>query len=361
MVELKNLESENEVAVSTFNGVEHEFSDRLIINKIENISEQSLNELKKRNLLSLFENSLVTPYLAKILGYLMGDGIVYFSDGKGYIHAYGKRNDLEKMKEDIEKIGFTASLYERNRKHKIETQYGIREFNSETCELHVSSTSFAKLLVELGMPLGIKTDVDFCVPDWIMNSKRWIKRLFLAGLFGAELSKPKTHSKTGFYSPIFSQNKNNDKGRKFFIQLMHLLEEFDVKTNKISERGEYKNKIGKTKRLRLIISADEDNLLNLWQKIGFEYNEKRRKLSEIASLYILKKKRLTNERKIIAEKTKEYKKKGLKLREVQQLLCSKIANARFIERCYYESAEQRLTLDFVSFNDFIIEKEKEIE
>ncbi len=360
MVELKSLENGNDVAVSVFKGVEYEFSDGLIVEKIKNISDQCENELNKRGLLPLFENSFATPYLAKLLGYLIGDGIVYFSDNKGYVHAYGKKDDLEGMRTDIEKIGFTASVYKRERKHKIETQYGIKEFSSEAYELHVSSSSFARFLVELGMPLGIKTDIDFCVPDWIMNSKKWIKRLFLAGLFGTELSKPKTHTKTGFYSPIFSQNKNNDKGRKFFIQIMHLLEEFDVKVNKISERKEQKNKIGETKRLRLIISADEDNLLNLWQRIGFEYNEERQRLLEIAVLYILKKKRLTSKRKVIAEKTREYKKKGLKLKEVQELLCSEIANKRFIERCYYENSGQRLTLDFISFNDFVLEKKSEL-
>ncbi len=321
MVESKKLIKDNLIAVNTFEGVEYE---------------KTTNEDKK-------------AILSKILGYLFGDGLVYFSGRKAFVCAYGKEKDLEKLKEDIGRLGYKAYIYSRKRNHKIITQYGIKEFKSNTSELRVNSKELANELIDLGMPLGNKTNLDYRVPGWIKKSKKWIKRLFLAGFFGAELSKPSTHSKTGFYSPVVSQNnKGKVIGRKFMVDLIDLLEEFNVKVNKISTRKEFRDSY----RTRLIISARESNLLKLWRNIGFEYNEKRSCLANIASFYILKKKRVTKIRKDIAQKIKELKKKGLSLKEVQELFCNDIINNRFIERHYYEKAGQRLPLNFISFNDF---------
>jgi tRNA-splicing ligase RtcB len=189
-----------------------------------------------------------------------------------------------------------------------------------------------------------------------MKSPKWMKRLFLAGLFGAELSSPKTHSKTGFYSPIFSMNKNEsfvDNGRMFCIQLMKLLEDFGIRTNKISERKEYRNKSGNTYRIRLIISAEEKNLIKLWSNVGFSYNQKRSSLSYIGILYIKEKQIVTQKREEIAKETKKLKEQGLNLIEVQTLLECDYANKRFIERHYYESVSQRIPLNHISFNEFV--------
>ncbi len=293
--------------------------------------------------------------ITKIFGYILGDGTVYFSNMKGYVCAYGSKGDLEQMKKDLDRIGFKSGIYYRERDHKINNGYKINEFRSGTYELHIRS-GFANLLKELGMPVGRKTNQKYSIPNWIKNSPRYIKRLFLAGFFGAELSSSKTHTKTGFYSPILGQNKTKefkDNMKKFMLEIAELLSEFGIKVNKISEVN-----YPKISTIRLIISAEENNLLKLWKKIGFEYNEKRRNLANIAILYILKKKKMTEERSKLAEKIKEYKKKGFLLKELQEVFESKITNKRFIERHYYEEAGQRLPLDFISFNNF---KEKCLE
>jgi len=301
--------------------------------------------------------------LAKIFGYLLGDGSLTLSNGKYRVCAYGKKTDLENIKKDIEKLGYHSKIIQRVRYATIKTQYGEKRFKSSTAELHIYSQEFCKLMIKLGMPVGKKTNTEFLIPKWIMNAPKWIKRLFLAGFFGAELTTPKTHSKTGFYAPIISQNKNENfkqNGRKFLIQLIKLLEEFDIKVTKISERKEFRNKEGNVVRLRLEISANEDNLLKLWRRIGYEYNEERSLVAEIAVQYILLKKKLTNKRRCINKKVKELKKVGMKLREIQEMLCDKDVNKRFIERCFYENSEQRITLDFPSFEKFKKEKLREI-
>ena len=100
-------------------------------------------------------------------------------------------------------------------------------------------------------------------------------------------------------------------------------------------------------------------MLKLFSGIGFSYNSERKTLSEIAVIYIKEKKLLSEKRKVIAEKIKEFKKIGLKFSEVRKHINCIDVNERFVKRHYYESAGQRISLDFISFKDFVSEKKKE--
>ena len=331
MVNAGELASGKEIAISLFEGVEFE---------------QPANFAGKIEELAIW---------AKLLGYMMGDGAFYSSGGKMRTVAYGKREDLEAMQKDVSRLGFHSHIVERQRKHSIETQYGRKEFSSLNCELHIYSQEFCRKISELGMPMGKKTSQDYRVPQWLNESPKWVKRLFLAGLFGAELTSPKTHSRTGFYAPIFAQNKNEtniESGRMFMIDIMRMLEEFGVKTTKIAQRAEHKNLEGKTCRLRLEISAEEGNMFLLFTKVGIEYSAHKSRLSEIASLYIKRKQELSGKRAVIAVRVSELRQKGVKLSEAQSFLCSEIANARFIERAYYEGRVPRISQGFEPFEKF---------
>ncbi|MEK6967183.1 MAG: RtcB family protein, partial [Nanoarchaeota archaeon] len=301
--------------------------------------------------------------LAKITGYVMGDGHLHFSAKKGYASVYGSEDDLKVMQADIAKLGFSSKIYKRQRKHTITSQYGKRDFSSNECMLK-TGINFARLLKAAGVSEGNKSRTEFGVPQWIKESKLSIKRSFIAGIFGAELSSPSTHTKTGFYAPIFAQNKIaelSENARLFLLEITKLLEALGVKVSKISERDEFINQYGeKTKRFRLIISANEDNLLRLWRNIGFEYNAERSKLADIAALYILKKKQDNEQRAKIADDIKNLKRKGFKIGEIKNLY-SELINERFVERHYYEIAKQRISLKTVSFNDFKKQKIAEIE
>ena len=363
MRELGTIEKNTKIAINPFIGADFEEPSGTTIIREESFTDAIASELKKRNLLPLKENNPKLPYLARILGYLLGDGIVYFSNKKGFVCAYGTKTDLEQMQKDFAALDFSAKIYARTRKHKITSQYGTKQFEATNYELHVSSRALAQLFIALGMPTGRKTSVKYSVPGWLMAAPKWIKRLFLAGFFGAELSRPAVHCKTGFNAPILSQNKNKEfveDGRNFLIQIMQLLSEFDIGVTKISERKEFRNSFGETYRLRLEISAKESSLLNLWQKIGFEYNEKRKILANISTLFILHKQKLSKERIETARLIKEYKSKGLRLNEIKKLLSDAPANKRFFERHYYEHAGVRINLDCISFRDFCDEKIREL-
>jgi tRNA-splicing ligase RtcB (3'-phosphate/5'-hydroxy nucleic acid ligase) len=359
MTRAEELQECREIAVFPFKGVEYEPLRATSLLEEDLFSSQISNELIKRELLPLKLDNPKIPVLTRLFGFLLGDGLIYFSGEKGFICAYGEKDELEAVKEDFGKLGYSARIYSRKRQHSVPTKYGVVDFESESSELHVSSRSLAKLFCELGYPVGKKTSQAYLIPKWIKDAPLWIKRLFLSGYFGAELSKPRTHTKTGFDCPTVSINKSStllENAREFSIQLMQMLEEFNVRTHSLLVREDYFNKDGATHRLKIQISSDEDNLLNLFERIGFSYNRKRHDLAMIAVLYIKEKKSLTQIRKHIAEKIKELKNQGLTLNEVQKLLACDFANNRFVERHYNANAKQRITQGFVSFKEFCKQK-----
>lgn len=365
MIKAENLKKGHEISIYPFEGVNfEEIPNKESLIRSEIFTKQEKDELTKRDLLNLKLSNRKIPIIAKLFGYLLGDGNIYFSGKKGFVCAYGPEEDLKEIQVDFKTLGFSAKIYSRERKHNIPTKYGDINFETKNFELHVSSNALAKLFFEIGYPQGTKTATSYLIPNWILESPLWIKRLFLSGFFGAELSSPRTHTKTGFDCPTVSINKNTvllDNAREFCIQVMNLLEEFGINTHKLLERKDFKNRFGPTHRLKLQISSEEENLLKLWSKIGFSYNKKREVLSHIAIVYIKEKKLLTKIRKDTALKIKELRKKGLKVEEIQKLLETSYINKRFIHRHYYENAGQRITLSFISFDNFVKNKQIDLE
>ena len=143
-------------------------------------------------------------------------------------------------------------------------------------------------MVALGMPVGNKCRQSYELPRWLLKAPLWQKRLFLAAFFGAEMSKPGTLTGHGhnFYCPTVCMNKTTEhiaSGRKFFEDIAAMLNEFNVSTHEISEREEFVNKDGiVSHRLRLMASNKADNLINLYSRIGFEHNDERAFLANVA-------------------------------------------------------------------------------
>lgn len=269
MRKASELERGTEIAVYPFSGVRYNNPSNKVIVDEEGLrslglSEEGIEVLKDRGLLPLREDNKALPIIAKILGYMLGDG---YLNNDGVFRVYGKLGDMLELREDFLAVGFKSFVKMRDRNYRIKTHYGEYRFRSKIAELGLHALSLSKLFIALGMPTGKKTVNDFGVPRWVREAPKFIKRLFLAGFFGAEMSSPSTLSKTGFYSPIISQNKNEryvESCRKFFAQIIDMLGDFDIKATKISVRKEHINKFGDTYRIRLLLSADEENLLKLW-------------------------------------------------------------------------------------------------
>ncbi|MBL7183429.1 MAG: intein-containing RctB family protein [Anaerolineae bacterium] len=378
MVEVEALKVGDQIAIYPFEGVPYEEpSDEVILDEedfkrlLESLGkssrgsglEQIIAYLKKRDILPLRYDSPQLPYLLKVMGYLLGDGSIYFEKGRGQGVAwfYGKPEDLEEIRKDIAAIGFTPSrVYTREREHKITTTYANYEFAYVEHSFKVTGSSFAALLVALGIPPGKKTIQDYEVPAWLFKATLWQKRLFLAAFFGAELSTPEAFKERNynFKCPVLSLNKHEgfvESGRTFLEGVAQLLAGFGVETNKISRRKEQKNKDGTfSYRLRLILSSKPESLLNLWGRVGFEYNHERRFRANAAIQYLKHKQQVVELREEVAEMAVAMHRAGHAPQKIYRELAGIHANERFLERSLYEGrkTKARVSSAFPTFDEY---------
>lgn len=373
---LETLQPGDLVALYPFEGVEYEEpEDRVLVDEADvervlralgktggNAPAQIRAQLRRLGLLPLRLNSPAMPYLLRLLGYLFGDGTLYFTGGtgKGVVWFYGQPEDLEAMRADVAALGFTPSrVYTRRRQHRVRTPYDEYEFETDEHSFKVVSSAFAVLLVALGAPVGARAAQDFGVPPWLFAAPRWQQRLFLAGLFGAELSAPATYDAhgTNFYTPVLSLNKREEfaeSGQAFLEGIARLLEGFGVETLTISRRTEQTNPDGsRSIRMRLVLSSRPENLIRLWSRVGFEYNRRRRCEALVAVQYLKEKLRAVAEREEVAEVAAAMYASGVAPAQIYAQLEGPV-NRRFLERSLYEGRKTapRVAVNFLDFEAY---------
>ena len=309
--EAKHIKIGDTITTHPFSGVEYEETHTIILSEKEFMDiigdrPKVLKELQQRNLLPLTGKSSKLPIIAKLLGFLTGDGWLgsYYSKKRKMsvwsMRAIGKPEDLEEIRKDIEELGYETN-YVSTQKYTSEISARGREariIEGISSQLFINSQSLSLLLYALGLPKGNKSRIATQIPSWVKESPLWIKRLYLAGLFGAELTKPaqRKNEPFNFTEPSFSQNKINTLERdnmNFMLDLTNILSEFDVKVNKIYHQKGVVNVYGEeSHKLSLKISANGENLIKLWGTIGYEYCKERQRLSLAAVAYLKYKQRI---------------------------------------------------------------------
>ncbi|MGH7224621.1 MAG: RtcB family protein, partial [Gemmataceae bacterium] len=224
----------------------------------------------------------------------------------------------------------------------------------------IGGSGFAVLLACLGVPVGNKACQDYDAPAWLDAAPLWHKRLFLAALFGAELTTPATITGHGtvFTSPTLSMSKRVARvasGRRFLQQLSEWLQQFGVDTQALHARTEQMNKDGeRSVRLRLILSPKAESLRNLWARVGFEYNRKRSALAGLAVQYLKHKERHLTERANAAKSIRALVAAGTARQDIFAAVGQSV-NERFVERVLYGQSDPfvpRVAVGFSTFAEF---------
>ncbi|MBI4054815.1 MAG: RtcB family protein [Elusimicrobia bacterium] len=324
---------------------------------------QVLKALKGRGLLPLRCDSIQLPYLMKLLGYLMGDGTLFFLNqgkGNGVAWFFGDAENLYDIRRDASPIGFAASrVYSRRRFHRIRTYY--REYRFERVEesFRIGSTAFAVLMACLGCPVGNRAEQAYRIPNWIFKAPLWQKRLFLSAFFGAELASPKNLSRQNLYCPVLSLSKREDlvwSGGEFLQDISVLLEGFGVGTRTISETPDpYRRKDGRlSRRLRLILDSKPASLIALYSKVGFSYHRRKFHLGLVAAQYLKEKRIIVLERERIAREARSlHERFGLSAKRLMAVFGPTVPR-RFLERSIYEGRKTspRVWRSLLSFEDY---------
>ncbi|MDP3917413.1 MAG: intein-containing RctB family protein [Nanoarchaeota archaeon] len=374
MINAGELNKGDNVVVHPFIGVEYsEPSDKIIVDEKDIIAlvgdrPKLIVTLKEKGLLPLRENSDKLPILTKLLGFIMGDGWI----GKNYnknrkqdvwsTRVIGSAEDLETVRTDIRNLGYVTNYVTTKKYDSIVSEISgeKRNISGKSTQLYVNSQSFTVLLKALGMTEGNKSKNLSFVPEWVKESPLWIKRLYLAGLFGAEMTKPcqRKGEYKSFTEPSFSQNKILelwDNNYEFITDIINMLSEFGVEVNNIYNQKGVINKYGETTgKIAFRISAKIDNLINLWSKVGYEYCKKRKELSMQALSYLKMKRVILKESDLFVEEMKLIHNEGANNGEIS-ILAQQNGHSvsQVLGRLYSNSKSSRACSDFPTFQQFI--------
>ena len=353
---LDEIHPGEEIVILPFEGVEYEESNETIIgeNDIADMPRESIAFLRRPGLIPLKYNDPRAGIIARLLGFALGDGHLGRMGDRLVLSFYGKPEVLREVRKDLEKLGFKSSIHVRSKSYEIHTVSGNYKGTSKLAELRVASRSLAYLLAKLGMPVGKKTEAEYRVPEWIRNAPLWIKRNFLAGLFGADGSAPMFKRKTPL--PInLTQAKKADKVgslHAFLADIAEILGEFGV--NKVIIY-DVKTSTGDTITLRLAIEGKK-SIMRFLGSIGYEYDIDKKERALYAYAYLKLKHAATQARSNAASVAREvYSITGSISRAHQAV--AQIVNRRFVERAIYSGIDApRPPADFPNFEEYIAER-----
>src|SRR3989454_1607702 len=368
MVPLKEV-GRRPVAIYPFRGVDfREPPCEVLASELEVLRPLTPNQvaqvrpvLRKRNLLGLTPRDERFPYILKIMGLALGDGHASLKPAGGGVSFYGIKEDLEEVRKDAVRIGFRATrIYSRRRHHVIKKGGGSYEFDYTESSFRISSTTFVAFLHALGLPVGNKAKQDFLLPSWLFRLPLWQKRLFLAALFGAEMSSPSAVTGHGYNlnSPAFSLCKREafcDSGRKFADQIRRLIEEFGIRVlGIVHDLIPIPGSAEMSHRCRVLVSSDAENLIIFYSLINFEYNGQKRFLGNVAAHYLTVKQMVLRHKIDSAEAAKRLREKGLSHDEMFNELVGLYTSESFlIHRLDGRGGSPRAWPPFPTFPEFV--------
>ena len=333
------------IAVYPFRGVDYEEPEEETLVDEEDLARllaphrlaQVLPFLRSRAMLPLTNRHKSLPYLLKIFGLALGDGHASLKVGSGGVTFYGRHEDLEEVRKDVKRLGWRPNnVYTRMRHHTIRRGDRTYSFVHQEASFMVGSTSLAAILHVLGLPVGNKAKQDFVVPEWLMRAPLWQKRLFLASLFGAEMSTPGTLTGHGysFYCPTFSICKREGfqhSGRVFANQVRRLIEDFGVRVHDIgADVLQIPGSGDPSYRSKVLVASDGENLIRFFSTINFEYQAEKRFLANAAAYYLTLKEMIGRHKVQSTGTAEAMKQDGRPLLEVLDSLASLYVSRSFL-------------------------------
>ena len=356
------------VAVYPFRGVDYEEPSAQTLLDEEGVAgllspnqtAQILPFLRRKGLLPLTPRHASFPYLLKLFGLALGDGHASLLTKTAGIAFWGRGEDLEDVRKDLARLGWSSRIYTRKRAHAI-THGGRRyTFEYEEASLRVSSTALAAVLHALGLPVGNKAKQDFTLPEWLLRAPLWHKRLFLAALFAAEMSAPKTLTGHGynFYCPTFSVSKREgfqDSGRVFAEQVRRLVTDFGVRVHRVtSDVLKVPGSGERSYRLKVLIAGDSENLIRFYSTVNFEYHTEKRYLANAAAFYLTLKEMVLRETHRSARIAKDMRKRGVPWDEILENLAGLYTRrASLVHRSDGRVGKPRAWKPFPTFPEFL--------
>ncbi len=323
LFEVYKLNVGDKLAVYPYESIKYEEPREFILvnmNKIEEVAPLNTklikikNELELRGLLPLTSRNKDLPRLIRLIGHLFGDGGIYLDRAENSLRYKivfsGRKNELSEIRKDLEKLGFNISdIIESKSESIVESDKGFHRIKGTSYQLRITNKSLALLFISLGVPVGDKALSDYTIPKWIYELPDWMKKEFLRGFFGSELSKPRMSKKinnTTVGMPLFAISKlKSIRIDNFLGSFSKLLSYFDLKITNVLPCGKCYRKDGNiTTKYVISLSSDYNSIKILYGNIGFAYSKERDIFARYIYQYTLYKENVIKKRIEALEKIK---------------------------------------------------------
>lgn len=314
--------------------------------------------LKENGFLPLNLNNRNMPILTRILGHLFGDGSTLIKDRSGYfpditLFFSGKEEDLKLIQSDLNKLNLKYGKIDSKISKSVVNN---RKIVGKSTSFRISNLPFSVLMLALDGVYGRKSEKTYGLPKWIERAPKYLKRDFLAGYFGSELTKLRTSKHKGFEELRFVMNKSkkHEKNAEDFINSIYkLLRGFHIKTKKPIKR--YLEVNGRDV-VSLIgrISSEDENIIKFCKKISYEYSKDRKEKARLACSYLKFKKQEIEKEKRIIDKILNLKEKGYKPQQIRKKLNMGVKKIRYIY--YYKEKIKkgiRISKRIPKFEDYV--------
>ncbi len=323
VLESSALNIGDKLAVYPYDSVEYEEPSDFILVDMNKLEENSpintkfskiRKDLELRRLLPLTSKNPHLPRLIRLMAHLFGDGGIYLDKADNSLRYKivftGKVAELGEIKKDLEKLNFNISKIIKSESESIvESDKGFQKIKGTSYQMRITNKSLALLFISLGVPVGDKALSDYVIPQWLNKVPNWMKKEFLRGFFGSELSKPRisrNRNHTTTMPPEFAINKLNSISiDNFSNSFRKLLSYFDIRiTNIIYGKKFYRKDGNITQQYRIYLSSDFESIKKLYGNIGFAYSKERDIMARYLYQYTLYKENIIRKRINAFEKIK---------------------------------------------------------
>lgn len=280
---------------------------------------RAINCLKQKDFLPLkIEETEKFKTILRLFSWMYGDGTLGKADC--YISLTGQKEDLEVFAKEIEKnLGFETRI-----------TFVQTKGNGIAYHLEVQGDGnrlLGRLLYAMGAPIGDRVKQVFYLPEWLINSPKWVKKEFLEILFANELQTPildknKISAVKSMNLRLSKDKKLMEHHKKFLSQIKELISEFDLDTSDISiESGEFLRKDGIiSKAAGFPILTNHINFLKFANTFNLKYCKSKQESIEKVKKKVIEE--LSKEIRItkLYDKAMEMKKQGHGLAKTSRTL-----------------------------------------
>jgi DNA-directed RNA polymerase beta subunit len=154
------------------------------LNVSEELALLHAQQLEERDLLPLRSNDARLPLLAKMFGFLCGNGSAKQDgySGPQISASFGCKADADLFVADVASFGFPLLSV-----HTVISDSAKHHGINATTHTFSCGSAFASLMICLGQTLGPKTETErLPLGDWILQGSLAVKQAFLSGFYGAD-------------------------------------------------------------------------------------------------------------------------------------------------------------------------------